>query len=78
MRRSIIITAALLAGFATQAVAAEFYIVQDSATKRCTIVDKKPTTKTEVIVGDNGKVYTTREEADTAMKTVKVCEGGPR
>jgi hypothetical protein len=78
MRLSLIVSAALLAGFVTQATAAEFYIVQDSATKHCTVVDKKPTTKTETVVGDNGKVYTTREEADTAMKTVKVCEGGPR
>jgi hypothetical protein len=27
-----------------------------------------------VIVGENGKTYTTREEANTAMRTVKVCE----
>ena len=54
--------------------AAEFYIVQDTATKKCTIVDKKPTVTTQTIVGDNGKVYTTREEATSGMKTVKVCQ----
>ena len=59
---------------ATPALAAEFYIVQDSGTKRCTIMDKRPTVQTQVVVGENGKTYTTREEADTAMKTVKVCE----
>jgi hypothetical protein len=69
-----IIAATLALAIATPALAAEFYIVQDSGTKRCTIMDKRPTSRTEVIVGENGKTYTTREEASTAMKTVKVCE----
>lgn len=73
-KMGMMLSAAMLAAFATQAFGAEFYIVQNSDTKRCTIVDKKPTVKTETIVGENGKVYTTREEADTAMKTVKVCD----
>ena len=67
-----IITVALAAAFAAPAMAAEFYVVQDIGTKRCTIVDKKPTVTTSVVVGD-GKVYTTRTEAETAMKSVKVC-----
>jgi len=50
----------------------EFYVVQDVKTKRCTIVDKKPATTTEVTVVGNG-VYKTRTEAETGMKTVKVC-----
>jgi hypothetical protein len=50
----------------------EFYVVQDTTTKKCTIVDKKPTTTTTVVVGDGG-VYKTRTEAESAMKTVKVC-----
>ena len=51
-----------------------FYIVQDTKTKRCSVVKERPTTKTMVIVGDSGKVYTTETEAQTAMRTVKVCE----
>ena len=62
--------AGLLVG-AAFAQASEFYVVQDSSTKRCTIVDKKPTATTTVVVG-NG-VYKTRTEAETALKTVKVC-----
>ena len=54
-----------------QAQTAEFYIVQDSSTKKCTIVDKKPTVTTTTVVGDG--VYKTRTEAETAIKTVKVC-----
>ncbi|HET7680586.1 MAG TPA: hypothetical protein VFK79_10680 [Xanthobacteraceae bacterium] len=50
---------------------AEFYVVQDTTTKKCTIVDKKPTTSTTVVVGDG--VFKTKTEAETGMKTIKVC-----
>jgi hypothetical protein len=69
-----LLLAACAAGFTlatAQAQTTEFYVVQDSSTKKCTIVDKKPTTTTTVVVGDG--VYKTRTEAETAMKTVKVC-----
>jgi hypothetical protein len=69
--KKLLLGAALLA-VATPALAAEFFIVQDGATKKCTIVDQRPTVKTTTVVsGDHA--YTTREEASTAMKTVKVC-----
>jgi hypothetical protein len=51
-----------------------FYVVQDTTTKRCTVVKERPTTKTMVIVGDSGKVYTTEAEAQSAIRTIKVCE----
>ena len=57
--------------FAQTTVSTEYYVVQDASTKKCTIVDKKPTTTTTVVVG-NG-MYKTRTEAETGMKTVKVC-----
>jgi hypothetical protein len=70
MKKVLLVTA--LIAMATPALAAEFFIVRDSATKKCTIVDKRPTvTTTTVVSGD--RAYTTREEAATAMKTVKVC-----
>ena len=50
---------------------AEFYVVQDTTTKKCTIVDTKPTTTTTVVVGDG--VFKTRTEAETGMKSIKVC-----
>ena len=53
--------------------ASSFYIVQDVKTKKCTIVDKKPVASEATIVGPEGVVYKTRTEAETAMKTVKVC-----
>ena len=47
-------------------------MVQDVKTKKCTIVDKRPTSTETLVVGD-GKVFTTRTEAEAGMKSVKVC-----
>ena len=71
MRKYLLAACAASFAFAAQAQTAEFYIVQDASTKKCTIVDKKPTVTTTTVVGDG--VYKTRTEAETAMKTVKVC-----
>ena len=65
------ISTALVVPAAAQAT---FYVVQDTTTKRCTVVKERPTTKTMVIVGDSGKVYATEAEAQTAIRTIKVCE----
>jgi hypothetical protein len=46
-----------------------YFVVQDTSTKKCTVVAQKPTT----VVGD-GKVYTSQTEAENAMKTVTVCQ----
>jgi hypothetical protein len=74
MRIRVFIAVAAVAAFATPALA-EFYIVQDTTTKRCRIVEQIPTPRTTVVVGD-GTVYSTRQEAEGALKTVKVCESG--
>jgi hypothetical protein len=67
-----LIGAVLVCAVVTPALAAdEFYIVRDTTTKKCTIVDKKPTVTTTTVVGDS--MYKTRTEAETGMKTVKVC-----
>lgn len=50
---------------------ADYYVVRDASTKKCTIVDSKPTTTTTTVV-DNG-TYKTRTEAESGMKTTKVC-----
>ena len=50
----------------------EYYVVQDASTKKCTIVDKKPTTATMVQVGP--MAFKSRTEAESGMKTIKVCE----
>ena len=56
---------------AQTAMAAEYYVVRDSTTKKCTVVDTKPTTTTTTVV-DNG-TYKTKTEAETGMKSTKVC-----
>jgi hypothetical protein len=67
-----VIGALLLTAFVTPALADEFYVVQDVKTKKCTIVDKKPATTTEVsVVGTT--VFKTRTEAESGMKSIKVC-----
>jgi hypothetical protein len=58
-------------GAALAQAATEYYVVRDATTKKCTIVDKKPTTSTTTVV-DNG-VFKTRTEAETGMKSIKVC-----
>ena len=72
MRAKILAAAVVVTAFATPAFA-DFWIVQDSTTKKCTIVEKKPTDTKVVVVGGDGKVYTTRAAAETEMKTATVC-----
>jgi hypothetical protein len=70
----IILAAALAAAVSTASYAqtTEYYIVQDVKTKRCTIVDKRPTTTTEfTVLGTT--VFKTRAEAEAGVKTQKVC-----
>ena len=59
---ALIAFAAITSAFAQTTVSSEFYVVRDEATKKCTIVDKKPTTTTSMF--DNG-VFKTRAEAET-------------
>jgi len=75
MKLNIALAGALVVALALPAVAqtTSFYVVQDAKTKKCTIVDKKPTATEYTTVGEDGVVYKTRIEAETAMKTVKVC-----
>jgi uncharacterized membrane protein len=75
MKTNLIAAAALAIALTAPAFAqtAEFYVVQDTATKKCTIVDKKPTVSTMTVVSPSGTVYKTKTEAEAGMKTVKVC-----
>jgi hypothetical protein len=50
----------------------EYYVVQDATTKKCTIVEQRPTTTSVVQVGP--LAFKSRTEAETGMKTIKVCE----
>jgi hypothetical protein len=70
MKMTLITAAALVVAFAMPAFAAnEFYLVQDTATKKCSIVEAKPTMSTMTVVGAVHKTT----EAETAMKADKAC-----
>lgn len=64
-----VLAAALALTFVTPALAEDFYIVQDPTTKKCTVVEQRPT-DTKMIVMNNGHVYTSRSQAESAVKTV--------
>jgi hypothetical protein len=48
------------------------YHTKYGMTKRCTIVNQKPTTTNVVQIGP--LAFKTRTEAEAGMKTIKVCE----
>jgi hypothetical protein len=71
MKMKLITAAALVVAFAMPAFAAnEFYLVQDTATKKCSIVEAKPTIGTMSVVG---VAHKTQAEAEIAMKADKSC-----
>jgi hypothetical protein len=51
-----------------------FYIVLNSLTKNCTVVDKTPRTDTPNITVASDAIYKTRAEAETAMKALTPCK----
>ena len=71
MRKLVLTTALLMVG--TSAFAAEFYIVQNPETKRCTIVEERPAPGIGVVLGDR---FGVRVEAENRMKTTEVCREG--
>jgi hypothetical protein len=74
MKLNLALVGAFVAGLALPALAqTSFYVVQDTKTQRCEIVDQKPVAKEVTVVGGDGVVYHSRVEAENAMKTVKVC-----
>jgi hypothetical protein len=66
-----VVAAALLSLFVTPAAAAEFYVAQDPATKKCKIVEEKPDGKTMVMIGAGA--YATKDEAKAARRAAAEC-----
>ena len=78
MKVNLAVAGAFLVGFALSAGAqttttTSYYVVQDVKTKKCEIVDQKPVSRDMTVVGGDGVIYHSRVEAETALKTVKVC-----
>ena len=71
MKMNLVAAAALVSAFAIPAFAADtFYLVQDTGTKKCSIVEVQPTMTTMKVVGT---VHKTKSDAEAAMKANKDC-----
>jgi hypothetical protein len=57
----------------TTKVRAGFYIVLNSLTRKCTVVDRMPQADTPNITLASDAIFETRVEAEAAIKTVKPC-----
>jgi hypothetical protein len=73
MKLKIAMAAVMVVGFALPAAADSFYLMQDTKTKKCTVTTERPTGSEMTIIGGDGQVYKTHDEAEGAMKTTKVC-----
>ena len=62
-----VLTASILLGSVSAASAAEYFIVR-GPDKKCKVVEKRPTDKTVVVVGD--RAYVSREEATKQVAVV--------
>lgn len=71
MKLKLALAGLVLTASALPALADTYYVVQDTATHHCRIVSQKPVTKEMTVIGADG--YPTEVAAQTAMKTVKVC-----
>lgn len=63
-----VLACALTLALAAPAIAAEYYVVREKTTKKCKVVETRPTEETWVVVGD--AAFKTQEEADANVKVV--------
>ena len=59
--------------FAQPAKGPAFYVVFNSLTRKCTVVDHTPRTDTHNITVASDTIYPTRKEAEDAIKILKPC-----
>ena len=72
MKTQLIVAGLLCVTFAGTAMADEYYVVQNPATHRCTVVTQKPEAKT-VVTQIGPLAFATRDEAESRIKQTKVC-----
>ena len=65
MKQKLLMAAAAVTIFATPALA-DFWIVRDSPTANCRVVEQKPT-DTKVTIAGGNKVYTSRTDAEKEL-----------
>jgi hypothetical protein len=68
MMKQLCLAGAAVAMLSSTALAAEYYIVQDKATKKCKVVDARPSETTWVQIGP--LAFKTRDEADRQIAVV--------
>jgi hypothetical protein len=73
--RTLAIAALSLGIVASASAAEEYYVVMDATSHQCHIANQRPTTTASTVVGRKTP-YATAEEAQRAMKDVKLCEAG--
>ncbi len=68
------VVASIVGGaWAAPAVTRNYYVVQNIKTQKCSVLPKKPKSKTVVLVRGSS-VYKTRAEAQAALKTFPACK----
>jgi hypothetical protein len=67
-----VIAGLLIAGMATPALAAEYYVAQNTNSHKCSIVSHKPDGKTLTMLGGEG--FKTKSEAQNALKGMSECK----
>jgi uncharacterized protein YdeI (BOF family) len=71
MKRTLVAIIVLLVS--TPVLAAEFYIMRDLTTQKCSVVDKRPVTAVRTITLASDAIYKSREDAESSMRAIKVC-----
>jgi sporulation protein YlmC with PRC-barrel domain len=71
MKTLFLTTAAMMLGV-TAASAADWYVVQDTTTKRCNVMEQKPSAPSETVL-NNGQAYSSQSSAQDAMKSMSNC-----
>ena len=67
------VIATIISGaLAAPTVTRNYYVVQNTKTQKCSVLPKKPKSKTVVLVRGSA-VYKTRAEAQAALKTFPTC-----
>jgi hypothetical protein len=68
MIKQLLLAGAAVAMLSSTAVAAEYYIVQEKSSKKCKVVETRPTETTWIQVGP--MAFKSREEADRQVAVV--------
>jgi hypothetical protein len=68
MIKTICFAVAAVAMLSSSALAAEYYVVQEKTTKKCKVVEARPTETTWVQVGP--LAFKTQDEADKQVKVI--------